>query len=94
MTTLVHLSISKLRMKYQSIVGVLGNVQGVASPNYEVLESRRRIKKDKNNAFEPTEDPIPKLAGKPDTDLEAMLKDRPGIITALVDSDTTEQELE
>jgi hypothetical protein len=56
MTTLVHLSISKLRMKYQSIVGVLGNVQVVASPNYEVVESRRRIKKDKNNAFEPTED--------------------------------------
>ena len=43
MTTLVHLSISKLRMKYQSIVGVLGNVQVVASPNYEVVESRRRI---------------------------------------------------
>ena len=47
-----------------------------------------------NQQFTPTEDPIPKLAGKPDTDLEAMLKDRPGIITALVDSDTTEQELE
>lgn len=90
MTTLVHLSISKLRMKYQSIVGVLGNVQGVASPNYEVVESR--IKKDKNNAFEPTEDHIPKLAGKPDTDLEAMLKDRGGTITFIQDTGEDEEE--
>lgn len=92
MTTLVHLSISKLRMKYQSIVGVLGNVQGVASPNYEVVESRRRIKKGKNNPFEPTEDPIPKLAGKPDTDLEAMLKDRGGTITFIKDTGEDEDE--
>ena len=44
----------------------------------------------RNQQFTPTEEPIPLLAGKPDTDLESMLKGRPGIITALVDSDYTQ----
>jgi hypothetical protein len=47
----------------------------------------------RNQQFTPTEDPIPKYPnGLVDSELESMLKNRPGIITALVDS--TEQELE
>jgi hypothetical protein len=72
--------------------------------NFQVIRNRRTISNktrsrstgdrtyNRNQGFVPTEPPIPFLAGKPDTDLQALVKDRPGIITALVDSDTTEQE--
>jgi len=87
--------ISKLKMKYQGEVIALGSVQyGGKTAVFESVVSRRRSIKRATNSFEPTEDPIPLLAGKPDTELEALLKDRGGSITYIEDSNSDIEEEE
>jgi hypothetical protein len=54
------------------------------------FSSKDRTFNRNNQGFVPTEDPIPLLAGKRDTDLESLL-DRVGILTAISD-DVMEEE--
>ncbi len=54
---------------------------------FEVAEKRGRFERSVSNIDWSTQD-IPELAGKPDKDLENMLRDRPGIVTYIEDSHT------
>lgn len=83
--------ISKKTMKHKGETIALGSVQYGGQATFESVVSRRRIKRDRNT-FEPTEEPIPLLAGKRDTELEAMLKDRGGQIISITDSGEEEEE--
>jgi hypothetical protein len=83
--------ISKKQMKHSSEITALGTVQYGGRAVFEPVVSRRRIKRDRN-AFEPTEDPIPLLAGQPDKELEAMLKEHNAILLSVTDSGEDEEE--
>jgi MCM P-loop domain len=58
--------------------------------SYEVVEHRRRSRR--TNSFEPTEDPIPLLNGKPDKDLENLLSEHNGILVSVTDDNTEIEE--
>jgi len=72
-------------LKYESELEDFVDVESANKPAQFVAVGprRRTFQRDPDN--EPQE--IPFLAGKPDTDLENMLWDRPGIVTYIEDSD-------
>ncbi len=75
--------VKKDHAKHSSEIGPLGNIQGVSQGNFEVVSKRRSIKH--TGGFQPTEEPVPLLAGKPDKDLEMMLQGN-AILVGIIDS--------
>jgi hypothetical protein len=79
--------IPKSLTKHKTIEGPLGRVQGIGEPTFEVARQRRRTRQDKG--LEDLKQDIPKLAGKPDKDLEAMVNSG-AIIVGIEDSNVEE----
>jgi hypothetical protein len=81
--------IPKNMTRLESITEPLGSLAG-KSPTFEVAVKRRRIKR--TNSFEPTEEPVPLLNGKPDKDLENLLVQHNGILVSVSDDNVGENE--
>ena len=68
----------------------LGSLSG-KSPTYEVAVTKRRSRKN-STGLEPTEDQVPKLNNKPDTELESLLSEHNGILLSCVDDNVSEEQ--
>lgn len=83
--------IPKNLTRMESITEPLGSLAG-KSPTFEVAIKRRRI--NRTNSFEPTEEPIPLLNNKKDTELESLLQEHNAILVSCVDENTDMEEPE
>lgn len=84
--------VKKTQMRFESTTVPLGSLSG-KSPTYEVVE-KRRSRSRINRSFEPTEEPIPLLNNKRDTELESLLQEHNGILISCTDENTDMEELE
>lgn len=80
-------------LKYESELEDFVDVESANRPAaFEIGSERRSYQKNKNNDVFQVEDYPLCPDGRPDKDLEAMLRDRPGIVTYIEDSNIDEQE--
>lgn len=80
----------KRHLRYESLPQPLG-IHGIGKVKFEVVEYRRRTRVDRDS-FEPTEEPIPFLNGKPDRDLENLLSEHNGILVSCVDENVESEQ--
>ena len=80
--------IEKRKTKFQSEVKPLGSVSGIGNANFKSVNPRRRTR-DRND-FDDPRDYIPKLAGKPDTDVLQMIEDG-AIVVSISDTNIEEE---
>jgi len=77
-------------LKYESELEDMINVEEANKPTRFVgLDSRRGFQMNVDS-YQPDE--IPNLGNKPDKELESLLKDRPGIVTYIIDGNNEEEE--
>ena len=77
--------------RMESVTEPLGSLEG-KQPTFEVVSSSRSRKRRNKNSFEPTEEPVPLLNNKKDTELESLLKSHNAILVSYSDSNVEEQE--
>ena len=78
------LIIPRKATKHKSLEGPLGSVVGLGSPTFEVHKSSSIRRTRQNRPQDDLKQDIPKLAGKPDRDLEFLVNEG-AIITSLSD---------
>lgn len=81
-------------MKYETELEDFVDVESAKKPSEFIVVEKRRKVRTSSNRYEEEPFKVPELAGRPDTELENLLRDRPGIVTALVDSDIDEEQEE
>lgn len=88
-----HAIVNRTHAKHRSIQGILGNIEGMSSPSFSVVETRRRsnIRKTGEEPFDPTDYPMT-LDNQPDGDLAYY--NTVGQIVRIVDDDVGEQEFD
>lgn len=89
-----HTIVNHSYAKHKSSTHVLGKVEGMSSPTFEVIETRRRFTRPpsgQEQQFDPNDYPMTEN-GQPDSDLAYY--NTVGQITRIVDDDVGEEEFE